>query len=223
MKLLRRKAQTFEVQVQDLKLQVTAPPDLIEEARAAALTFREQIQSFSLQHPEFRSSRRPMKAPAQAPASVQEMAVAAADAGVGPIFALRGAVADEVGRILARSATEVTVTCEGDMFLLRRKRSKLTVHRRANGRPVTVVLEPRAEGFGVATSTPGGDGPDGLAVIACTSMLAASATAGVQALLRKPNGLRSALRYLERVPGVAGGVVIDGERIGVAGAVELAS
>lgn len=223
MKLLRRKAQTFEVQVQDLTLQVTAPPDLIEEARAAALTFREQIQSFSLQHPEFRSSKRPLKAPAQAPGSVQEMTAAAADAGVGPIFALRGAVADEVGRILARSASEITVACEGDMFLLRRKRSKMAVRPREGRRPIAVVLEPRPEGVGVATSTPRGEGPDGLAVIACTSMLAASATAGVQALLGKPNGLRSALRYLERVPGVIGGVVIEGERIGVAGTVELAS
>jgi hypothetical protein len=40
--------------------------------------------------------------------------------------------------------------------------------------------------------------------------------------MRKPDGFGMALHYLQRVPGVAGGVVVIGERIGVAGGVEIA-
>ena len=97
--------------------------------------------------------------------------------------------------------------------------------RRPGGAPITVALEPDAAGVGVSTalgrSTHGG-GPDGLAVIATTCMLADAAAAGVQACLPKEDGFGMALHYLQRVPGVQGGVVVVGERIGVAGRVEIA-
>jgi hypothetical protein len=54
-------------------------------------------------------------------------------------------------------------------------------------------------------------------------MLADAAAAGVQAILPKDNGLRSALAYLKQVRGVLGGLVLVGDRIGVAGAVEIAA
>ena len=96
-KLFRRRTQSFEVQVQDLTLRITASPDLVEESRAAALTFWEQLQAYSLQHPEFRHSKGPLRVPAQAPDVVKEMVASAAEAGVGPIFAFRGAITDVHG------------------------------------------------------------------------------------------------------------------------------
>jgi hypothetical protein len=53
-------------------------------------------------------------------------------------------------------------------------------------------------------------------------MLADATAAGVQALLPKPDGFHLALQYLQQVKGVQGGVVVTGDRIGVAGAVEIA-
>jgi hypothetical protein len=53
-------------------------------------------------------------------------------------------------------------------------------------------------------------------------MLADAAAAGVQAVLGKPDGFGMALRYLQQVPRVLGGVVVVGDRIGVAGGVEIA-
>ena len=227
MSLLRRKPKTFDIQVQDLTLRITASPDLVEESRAAALTFWEQLESYSLQHPEFRTSKRPIHVPEAAPDVVREIAASAGKAGVGPMFAFRGAVTDQVGRFLARSVHELTVECGGDVFLLKRKRTKLAVHQVNGGGPVAILVDPRPGGVGVATTTGRGrrseGAPDGLAVVATSCMLADAAAAGVQALLPKPDGLRAALQYLEGVPDVQGGVVVQGERIGVAGAVEIAS
>jgi len=39
--------------------------------------------------------------------------------------------------------------------------------------------------------------------------------------LPKPDGFHLALTYLRKVPGVMGGVLIQGDRIGVAGGVEI--
>lgn len=225
MRLLRRKPKTFDIQVQDLLLHVTAPEDVEDEARAAALSFWEQLQAYSLQHPEFRTSKRPIPVPTEAPVIVREMCRAAARAGVGPMYAFRGAVADQVGRFLARSVPEVAVRCGGDHFIATRRRMKLTVHRGAAG-PIAVVVGPHREGVGVSTTAGrgrGGSAPDALAVLATSCMLADAAAAGVEALLGRDGGLAAALRYLRELPGVLGGLVLVDERIGVAGGVELAA
>ena len=224
MRLLRRKSKNFEIQVQDLVLRISANDDFAEESRAAALSFWEQLQSYALQHPEFRSSKRPIPRPDTAPTIVQEMVASAAAAGVGPMFTFRGAVVDQVGRFLMRSLRDVTVACDGDYFIKARKRVKLAV-KRHGGDPLTVALDPDPDGVGVSTTLGrgrGGGGPDGLAVIADSCMAADAAAAGVQALLPKEYGFAQAVRYLRGVPGVRGGVFVVGERIGLAGSVEIA-
>jgi ApbE superfamily uncharacterized protein (UPF0280 family) len=224
-KLLRRRVKSFDIQVQDLTLHITAPEDYAEESRAAALSFWEQLQSYALRYPAFRSSKRPLDSiTADAPEIVREMAEAAGRAGVGPMFTFRGAVVDQVGRFLAEQLNELTVACDGDYFIRSKKRMKLAVRRRG-GEPITVVLKPTPGGLGVSTTLgrgKGGGGPDGLAVIADSCMLADAAAAGVQAVLGKPDGFGMALRYLQQVPRVLGGVVVVGDRIGVAGGVEIA-
>lgn len=224
MKLLRRRAKAFEIQVQDLTLHITAPEDFAEEARAAALSFWEQLQSYGARDPDFRSSKRALtRVATDAPPIVQEVVSAASAAGVGPMFSFRGAVVDSVGRFLEEQTGDVTVACDGDYYLKAKKRMKFPIRRRG-GDPLTIVLAAK-RGVGLSTTLGrgrGGAGPDGLAVIAQSCMLADAAAAGVQACLNKPDGFGMALHYLQRVPGVSGGVVVVGDRIGVAGGVEIA-
>ena len=224
MKLLRRRAKAFDIQVQDLVLHITAPEDFAEESRAAALSFWEQLEAYGARDPDFRTSKRALtRVATDAPPIVQEVVSAATAAGVGPMFSFRGAVVDSVGRFLAEHTSEVTVACDGDYFIRGKKRMKIGVHRRG-GDPIAIVLEP-ARGVGLSTTLGrgrGGAGPDGLAVVARSCMLADAAAAGVQACLPKPDGFGMALHYLQKVPGVTGAVVVVGERIGVAGGVEIA-
>jgi ApbE superfamily uncharacterized protein (UPF0280 family) len=98
--------------------------------------------------------------------------------------------------------------------------------RRHGGAPITLALPPSRSGVGVSTTLGrgrGGAGPDGLAVIADTCMLADAAAAGVQAVLGKPGGFRQALQYLRQLPGVQGGVIVTGAEIGLSGGVEIAA
>jgi hypothetical protein len=224
-KLLRRRPKAFDIQVQDLTLHITASEDFAEESRAAALGFWEQLESYGHRDPDFRSSKRALtRVASDAPPIVQEVVSAATAAGVGPMFSFRGAVVDAVGRWLGEQMHEVSVACDGDYFIKAKKRMRVAVKRRG-GEPITIVLEPSSRGVGLSTTLGrgrGGQGPDGLAVVARSCMLADAAAAGVQACLPKPDGFGMALHYLRRVPGVRGGVVVIGDRIGVAGAMEIA-
>jgi uncharacterized protein len=222
-KLLRRKPRSFDIQVQDMTLHIQARTDFNEESRAAALGFWEQLHAYSLRNPALRTSKRPIEVPADAPEIVREMVTAGRRAGVGPMFSFQGAVTDHVGRFLAREVDEVLVNCGSDYFILGKRRQKLTVTKPYGRSPVAVVVPSSKRGMGVSMTAGRGRAElDGIAVIADSCMLADAAAAGVQAILPKDHGFTNALAYLRRVKGVLGGVVVIGDRIGVAGAVEIA-
>jgi len=225
--LLKRKPQSFTLQIQDFVLRVNAPEDLYEESRAAALSMWEQLQSYSVRNPAFRTSKRPVEVPEDAPAVVREMAEVAASAGVGPVFTVQGALIDHVGRYLARNTNEVLVSSGGDHFIRSRKRLKLPVSHGADGGGISVIMDPTRGAAGVSTTLGKGtlpaDSVDGLAVVATSCALADAAAAAAMAILARHDSFQQALAYLQRIKGVQGAVVVAGERIGVTGGVEVAA
>ena len=227
MPILKKKAQSFELQVQDMLLRITAPEELSEECRAAALSAWEQLHAYSLGHQEFRSSKKPVDVPEEAPAIVREMARAARIAGVGPGYTAQGAVVDHVGKYLARVSPEAVVSSGGDYFIRIKKRMRLPLYQGATGSGLSIVVDPRRGPRGVFTSMGRVRLPaqsvDGMAVVASSCTMADAASAAMMAILSRPNSFRAALAFLRSLDGVQGGVVVQGRRIGVAGAVELAA
>jgi len=225
--LLRRKSQSFTLQIQDFTLRVNAPEEFYEESRAAALSMWEQVQSYSVRNPAFRTSKRPVEVPEEAPAVVREMALVAASAGVGPVFTIQGALTDHVGRYLARNLQEVLVSSGGDHFIRSRKRMKLPVHVAGDGTTLSVIADPRRGPVGVSTTLGKGQLPaatvDGMAVLATSCALADAAAAAAMAILGRADSFKQALAYLQEIEGVRGAVVVRGEQIGVAGGVEVAA
>lgn len=226
-RLVKRKSGSFELQVQDLLLRITAPEEYSEECRAAALSAWEQLQSYSLQHPDFRSSKTPVEVTPNAPAIVKEMAATAAAAGVGPAFTTTGAVCEHVGRFLASLIGEVVVSTGGDYFVRSKKKMKLALYQAPSAGGLSVVVDPRRGTQGVFTSVGRirlpAQSVDGLAVLASTTIMADAAAAAIMAALSRPNAFRSALTFVRNLEGVQGAVVVQGRRVGVAGAVELAA
>ena len=170
MKLLRRKTKSFDIQVEDLTLHITASDDFAEESRAQALSFWEQIQSYALRNPEFRRSKRPLRrvardAPGHRPRDRRRVARAA---GVGPMFTFRGAVTDQVGRFLAGSLSEVTVARATATTSSRRRSGCVS----PCGDAAASRSPSRGPGQGAGSGCPRrsgavvhGAGPDGLAVL----------------------------------------------------------
>ena len=226
-RLTKKKAGSFELQVQDLLLRISAPEEYSEECRAAALSAWEQLQSYSLQHPDFRSSKTPVEVPETAPAIVREMAFVSRLAGVGPAFTTTGAVCEHVGRFLASMVGEVVVSTGGDYFVRSKKKMKLALYQGPAAGGLSVVVDPKRGTQGVFTSVGRirlpAQSVDGLAILASTTIMADAAAAAAMAILSRPNSFRGALTFLQGLADVQGAVVVQGKRIGVAGAVELAA
>jgi ApbE superfamily uncharacterized protein (UPF0280 family) len=223
----RRKSRFFEVLVQDMVLRVAGPEELYEQARASGMQFWEQLQSYSIRNPDFRTSKRPLHLPEDAPAALRRMADVAARAGVGPMFTFQGALAQFVGTALARTQDEVLVSSGGDHFVIAKRRARLHVHPGVGGSAISVVVKPELGPQGIYTTTgrqylPTDTG-DGVVIVASSNILADAAAAGALAILSKPNSLRAALTYLRRLGGVHGAMVVRGDRVGLAGNLELAA
>ena len=224
---LRRRARHFDVPVQDMLLRVTGPDELYEEARAVGMQFWEQIQSYAIRDPSFRSSKRPVSVPSDAPPVVQQMASLSARAGVGPMFTFRGALTESIGTAMSRSIPDVTVVCGPDHFIVPRRRARLPLEGHA-GRNIElgIVVKPElgpqglhiGSGPGVARSA-----GDSVIVVASSCILADAAAAGVTAILGKPDSFHAALAYLQRIDGIHGALLVRGDRIGMAGSLELAA
>ena len=73
------------------------------------VAFRALLEQYIESHPSFLTSLEPLKVKADAPEIVQEMAEAAHKAGVGPMAAVAGAIAEGVGRELMKYSPEVIV------------------------------------------------------------------------------------------------------------------
>src|SRR5205823_5347466 len=150
---VRRKSRFFEVLIQDIVLRVAGPEELYEQARASGMQFWEQLQAYSIRNPAFRTSKRPLRLPEDAPEALRRMADVAAHAGVGPMFTFQGALTEFVGTALARAQDEVLVSSGGDHFVIAKRRARLHVHPGVGGSAISVVVKPRLGGPGIYTST----------------------------------------------------------------------
>ncbi len=89
---------SFEVGVRETDLQILAPGDYSASAIDLVLFHRNQIESYIDRHPEFVRSLAPLPHDPLAPRVVQDMLRSGLAAGVGPMAAVAGVVAEYVGR-----------------------------------------------------------------------------------------------------------------------------
>jgi ApbE superfamily uncharacterized protein (UPF0280 family) len=89
-------------------------------AASYAMSLRLELDAYIAQRPEFLSSLTPIAVDDRAPAIARAMIAASAEAGVGPMAAVAGAVAEAVGAAIASEfgCRELLVENGGDLWLL---------------------------------------------------------------------------------------------------------
>lgn len=219
----------FEVAVRETDLMIRASRDLRALARELVLAERAGLEAYIRLHPDFAGSLVPWVAAGPAPRLVQEMIAAGAAAGVGPMAAVAGAIAEAVGRGLLAHCDEVIVENGGDIFLKTREAATVALY--AGTSPLSLKIGVTIGGGGCARAVCTSSGTvghslsfgtaDAVCVVAPTGALADAAATAVGNQVRSTRDLRRAIAGGRRIPGVEGLVIVAGERVAFWGAVQV--
>lgn len=220
---------SFAFTLKETDLFISASRNLETEARHAALQARLTIEEYISKHPSFQHSLIPLPFDASAPAIIKGMLTAAAAAGVGPMAAVAGAVAEQTGRKLLGLADEVIVENGGDIFLKINREITVAVH--AGGSPLSqkigIRVSPNDTGLSICTSS-GTVGPslsfgtaDAVTVRSLCSCHADAAATAIGNIIKGSSDIQRGIQLAQNIPLIEGVLIIKGKTMGVWGAMEL--
>lgn len=220
---------SFRTVVQETDLLIQADRNLAGVSRELILRFRGHIENYIALHGEFARTLSPWPLTGPMPIIVGEMVSAAKAAGVGPMAAVAGAVAQQVGQGLLAHSPEVVVENGGDLFVKLEK--PVTVGIYAGDSPLSmrvgIRIDSRDKPVAVCTSS-GTVGhslslgvADAATVIADSGSLADAAATAIGNRVDSPAAVGRAIEWGQTIRGVRGMVVVCGETMGVWGAVDV--
>lgn len=221
---------TFEVKEAQTDLLISASRNLEKQARESVLNLRGQIESYIKKDRSFYSSLEPVKVASDAPDIVKTMSGAAEKAGVGPMAAIAGAIAEYVGRGLAVYSDEIIVENGGDIFI------KTNIIRRigifaGEFSPFTgkIALEigPSQKGVGVCTSSGtishslNFGKADAVCIISDNTALADAVATIAGNAIKAKDDIEKGINIAKSVDGVKGVLIIIQDKMGSWGDIKL--
>jgi len=221
---------SFHVTVRETDLLIRAGRDLTNEALAATRTCRAELEAYISTHPEFAVSLEPVPVERNAPMLVKDMADAARRAGVGPMAAVAGAIAERVGTELLALTEEVIVENGGDIFVKTSKVRSIGVYAGESGLTgrVAFIIQPEDTPLGICTSS-GTVGhslsfgeADAVTVFSPSTTLADAAATSIANRVSSARDIAQALEYARSIAGLKGVAIIKDDKMGIQGDVTLA-
>ena len=222
---------SFTVVIKETDLFIAASHAAEDDARAAILNARYNIEQYIQHHPEFLSSLIPLPADEGAPDIVRDMLRASAAVGVGPMAAVAGAVAEHVGRKLLKQCDQVIVENGGDIFLLVKREITISVF--AGNSPLSNRIGIKIAGgsspLGVCTSS-GTVGPslsfgtaDAVTIVSPSASLADAAATAIGNLVKNSADIEKAIEAGKHFQDVSGILILKDDQMGVWGNINLVS
>ena len=221
---------TFEVKEAQTDLFISADRNLEKQARESVLNYRKDIEEYIKTDRAFYASLGPVKAARGAPDIVKAMADASGKAGVGPMAAVAGAVAEFTGRDLLAFSDEVIVENGGDIFI------KTKVPRRAGiyagesspfTKNITLEIAPDKDGLGVCTSSGtvshslNFGKADAVCVISGNTALADAVATAAGNAVKSKDDIEKGIAVAKSIEGVKGVLIIVGDKMGTWGSIKL--
>lgn len=224
----------FRVVVKETDLDIAVRKERFSENLAAIAEktvkkCRQPLDEYIQRDTAFVHALTPYEVPPTAPPIVFGMARAAWAAGVGPMAAVAGAIAECVGRALARYSKDVIVENGGDIFLRTSRVRRIGIF--AGKSPLSyrlaIEIKPGFGPLGICTSsgTVGHSlsfGKADAAIILSPSAALADAVATAAAnLVQSKTDVQAAVDFALSIPGITGAVAIKDDLLAVRGQVKL--
>ncbi len=220
----------FNVKIDTSDLYIKADANLHDTAFEILRTAREELEEHINKHSEFLYSLDPLIPYGDETEISRAMYKASEAAGVGPMAAVAGAIAEKVGRELMNYSGEIIVENGGDIWLKLEKPAIIgiyvnNVYFRNN---LGIKIDPVKTPCSVCTSTSrlghslSFGRADSVTVIADTGALADAAATAVCNMVQTADDMEKALESGMSIPGVRGCLIIFRDKIALQGDIELA-
>ena len=216
---------SFKVQIKESDLFVLCERKLVRETEEALLKYREDIERYIYYNPLFRESFKPLPFEEKMPAIVRCMVEASQKAGVGPMAAVAGAIAEFVGRDLLNRCKQVIVENGGDIFMKVTKPRRVGIYAGVSplSGKIALQIEPEETPLGICCSA-GSFGhsvslgkADAVVVISTSTPLADATATAVGNLIKEEKDIKKGIRLLKSISGIKGGLIIKNKRLGAWG------
>ncbi len=225
----------FQITIKETDLDIGIPRDkltfgLVEGVKEEIIKVRLQLEQYIALNQIFLHTRKPYRPGLDAPEIVRAMSGAAATAGIGPMSAVAGAIAQHVGLYLAKRCREVIVENGGDIYLRSDKKRRIGIFAGPSSftNRLALEIEPHRTPLGICTSsgTVGHSlsfGYADAAVITAPSAILADAVATASGnLVQNENDLQAAVEFAMSINSVTGALIIKNDKLAAAGAIKLA-
>lgn len=220
---------TFQVVSQETDLMIRAEKMLAPEARELVLMCRGHIEGYIRRHPDFATTLAPWPEPLLAPEIVRDMIRAGKSAGVGPMAAVAGAVAEHVGRGLLQESRQVIVENGGDIFIKTDEPviAGLFAGRSPLSMKMGLQLADTDEGLGLCTSSGtvghslSAGSADAVCVVSRSCSLADATATAIGNRIHSSRDIKAAIDFGKGIAGVLGILAVVGRKMGAWGQIEL--
>lgn len=219
----------FNVIVKETDLYIRAASNLKRKAHRLVVKYRQQLESYIERHPAFLSSLEPLAVGDDAPRIVTDMAEATKKAGVGPMAAVAGAIAEFVGKELLELSPEVIVENGGDIYLKSSTDRLIGIY--AGKSPLTgkVGLEIMGKDTPIGICTSSGTvghslsygQADAVIVLSKSTALADAATTAIGNIIKNADDIPRGIERAISIKGLNGVIIIKDDKIGLWGKVKI--
>lgn len=220
---------SFGVTIKETDLYIRARKNLKSKAQRLAEKYRDILEKYIERYPDFLVTREPFNLDDNAPLIVKEMAESGAAAGVGPMAAVAGAIAEYVGNELLEYSTEVIVENGGDIFMksLSEKTVSIYAGDSSLSNKIALKISPEDTPLGICTSS-GTIGhslsygkADAVVIISPSASLADAVATATGNIVKNEEDIQTGLEFSEKIPGVKGTLIIINDKMGVRGEIKL--
>ena len=220
---------TFNVKIDTSDLFIRADKNLHDEAFTALKTARTELEEYIKLHDGFLHSLNPVAIHGDEGEISAAMCKASESAGVGPMAAVAGAIAQAVGRELLKYSEEVIVENGGDLWMKLTKPAVIGIYVNNNyfSENIGIKIDPEKTPCGVCTSTSklghslSFGKADSVTIIAETGALADAAATAVLNRVQSADDMENALEFGMTITGVRGCLIVFRDKLAAQGDIEL--
>jgi hypothetical protein len=220
---------SFNVAVKQTDLYIRAQRNLKDKALKSVLKHRASLEKYIEHHPLFLTALEPYQTEKDVPAIVKEMARASQIAGVGPMAAVAGAIAEAVGKDLLAFSPEIIVENGGDIFLKILKRRLVGIYASQSLFTEKIALEvrPQETPLGICTSsaTVGHSlslgSADAVIALSPSTALADVIATAIGNMVKDTEDIPKTIEKAQKIEGLHGIVIIKDDKIGMWGKVKI--